>query len=304
MNRVFITRISFLKKHKGFCRKLHFLIKTNIQCLMSDNSQHADKCTFQLIHFVFSLRLKLNLGKAFRSFKWYICGHCLYRFSWKVLIYFTRYKGSQSPSLIHHFMSFIQFAFSSCCGKIGRLKRWHFKLPTSLAIITIIHSFSQFSDYVLFHRTICPFSPSHLRLKVNGIFLCNWVKIFLIPGNFIWWTKQWNVVKVHLWLINHANLKSDCLKKCSHFYFFLLAGDFIELCLTEASLKFSRNCLWIQINSGFCDLEHVLQYYFSLHLIKDGIRKEILESATIARISFALVECKSFEFALFLCEIL
>ena len=68
MSRVFITRISFLKKHKGFCRKLHFLNKTNIQCLMSDISQHADKCTFQLIHFVFSLLLKIKPGKSISKF--------------------------------------------------------------------------------------------------------------------------------------------------------------------------------------------------------------------------------------------
>lgn len=81
------------KKKKGFCRKLHFLIKTNIQCLMSDISQRADKCTFQLIYFLLVYDwTEFKPVKAFWSFQGYISRYCFYRF-WKVSIYFTRYNG-------------------------------------------------------------------------------------------------------------------------------------------------------------------------------------------------------------------
>lgn len=80
--------------------------------------------------------------------------------------------------LIHHFVSFIQFAFSSCCGNIGRLKRWHFKLPTSFAITIIIHRFSQFSDDFLFQRTICfPFAlkiESQSTVSTEFSFVIGW----------------------------------------------------------------------------------------------------------------------------------
>lgn len=98
------------KKNKGFCRKLHFLIKIDIQCLMSDISRHADKCTFQLIHLVFSrLRSNSNPGKAFRRFQGYICRCCFYRL-WKISMYVTRYNENPvTDRMIHHLLSLIQF---------------------------------------------------------------------------------------------------------------------------------------------------------------------------------------------------
>lgn len=100
------------KKNKGFCRKLHFLIKTGIQCLINERHFTArwQICTFQLIHLVFSrLRSNSNLGKAFGRFQGYICCCCFYRL-WKISMYVTRYNENPvTDRMIHHLLSLIQF---------------------------------------------------------------------------------------------------------------------------------------------------------------------------------------------------
>lgn len=169
------------KKNKGFCRKLHFLIKTNIQCLMSDISQRADKCTFQLIYFPLVYDwTEFKPVKAFWSFQGYISRYCFLQILEGIdTFYAVQWEAShrvQLSRMIHHFLALIQFTFFSCCGKIRRKKRRHFKLPTSLAFIIIINSFSQFSNDIFFSYDNFA-SSLHFRLKVNysfySIFHCN-----------------------------------------------------------------------------------------------------------------------------------
>lgn len=44
---------------------------------MSDISQHGDKYTFQLIHFVFSLQLKFKPAKSISKISWIHLTLCL-----------------------------------------------------------------------------------------------------------------------------------------------------------------------------------------------------------------------------------